>query len=55
MSSNFMGTEERLLAPHQPGPGALLDDPLEEAAEDPQAEAFPDAGEEWSGKGSKRS
>jgi hypothetical protein len=39
------GIEEQLLTPHQPGLDALLDDSLEEAPEDPQAEAFADAGE----------
>ena len=37
--------EEEPFAPHKPCLDALLYDPLEEAAEDPQAEAFPDAGE----------
>ena len=36
------GVKEQLFAPHQPGRKALLHDPLEEAAEDLQAEAFPD-------------
>jgi hypothetical protein len=39
------GVEEELLAPHQPRLEALLDDPLEEAPKDSQAEAIPDAGE----------
>jgi hypothetical protein len=37
--------EEELLAPQQPGLGALFDGPLEEAPKDLQAETLPDAGE----------
>ena len=39
------GIEEQLLAPHQPCLDALLDDPLEEAPEDLQAEPIPYASE----------
>jgi hypothetical protein len=38
------GVEEQLLAPHEPRFGARLHDPLEEAAEHPKPEAFPDTG-----------
>jgi hypothetical protein len=39
------GVEVQLLAPDQPGLAALLDDRLEEAAEDGQAVAPPDPGQ----------
>lgn len=39
------GVEVQLLAPDQPGLAALLDDRLEEAAEDRQAVALPDPGQ----------
>jgi len=42
---HLSGVDEQLLAPHQPGLEALLNDPLEEATEDLQPVAVPDPGE----------
>src|SRR5215213_9349217 len=39
------GIDEQLLAPHQTGLEALLDDPLEEVSEDLETVAVPDPGE----------